>query len=48
MSLRTCGTERAHQAEWEDYLDEVRLVYQKYHRRWLERRVYVALAASLV
>ena len=40
--------DREGSSEWEDYLDEVRLVYQKYHRRWLERRVYVALAASLV
>ena len=40
--------DREGSSEWEDYLDEVRLAYQKYHRRWLERRVYVALAASLV
>ena len=40
--------DREGSSEWEDYLDEVRLVYQKYHCRWLERRVYVALAASLV
>ena len=40
--------DREQSSEWEDYLEEVRLVYQKYHRRWLERRVYVAFALSIV
>ena len=40
--------DRENTSEWNDYLEEVRLVYQQYHRRWLENRVYTCLAASLV
>ena len=39
--------DRENSPEWADYLEEVRRVYQKYHRRWLKNRIYAVSAASL-
>ena len=39
--------DRDNSPEWEDYLAEVALVYQRYHRRYLENRVYTAALQQL-
>ena len=39
--------DRDNSPEWEDYLAEVALVYQRYHRRHLENRVYTAALQQL-
>ena len=39
--------DRDNSSEWNDYLEEARLMYQKYQKRWLKNRVWAAFAPSL-